>query len=63
MKEKECCSDSSCGNIDLRHSDQQQDNIDLLHRRSFSSPEERRNGIGFRSFLMYAKGLYAAELE
>jgi len=62
MKEKECSSDPSCGNIALRHSGQQQDNIDLLHRRSFSSPEESRNGVGLRSFLMYAKDLYAAAL-
>jgi len=62
MKEKECCSEPSCGNIGLRHSGQQQLKIDLLHRRSSSSPEERRNGVGLRSFLMYAKGLYAAAL-
>lgn len=62
MKEKECSSDPSCGNIGLRHSGQQQDNIDLLHRRSFSSPEESRTGVGLRSFLMYAKDLYAAAL-
>lgn len=62
MKEKECCGDSYCGNLGLRHSGQQQLNIDLLHRRSFSSSEESRNGVGLRSFLMYAKGLYTAAL-
>lgn len=62
MKEKECSSDPSCGNIGLRHSGQQQDNIDLLHRRSFSLPEESRTGVGLRSFLMYAEDLYAAAL-